>query len=161
MNDDATETRSIAYETWRFQVDSYWTRTSYFAVFEIAAATGVWTVGERAHYWMALGFSLICLALTVIWRIANGRAHEYIDFWWKMAQESDPAYGSEKPNGEQPKDLRLASRFTEWRKNEHCISYSQLIQIIPVLFFLGWVFLIIYNIWNGVHYICASVCCHR
>ena len=31
-------------ETWSAQVDSYWTRTNYFAAFEIAAAAGTWVV---------------------------------------------------------------------------------------------------------------------
>jgi hypothetical protein len=166
MSDDNhnTETRKIAYETWRFQVDSYWTRNSYFAAFEIAAAAGVWTVGNQKHHWMALGFTLICLALTAIWFIANERVHEYIAFWWQMAIDSDRCTSAKESTEAQPKDIGLASRFEAWRTQKgecHCFGYSRLIQAIPILFFVGWVFLIRYNFLKGIHYMYGNFRCLR
>lgn len=42
-----------AYETWRFEVDSYWQRNAYFAAFETAAIGGCWYLLEKPYLVMA------------------------------------------------------------------------------------------------------------
>ncbi len=41
------EVYRTTFETWRFEVDSYWQRNSYFAAFETAAITGCWYLLEK------------------------------------------------------------------------------------------------------------------
>jgi hypothetical protein len=38
-----------AFETWRYEVNSYWQRNNYFSAFEIAAIAGCWYVVEHSH----------------------------------------------------------------------------------------------------------------
>jgi hypothetical protein len=150
VSGNIAETRKIAYETWRFQVDSYWSRNSYFAAFETVAVAGVWTLAEKVHHWTALCFALLCVALTLIWFKGNERVHEYISFWWEMAIKSDTLVSTES------EQFGLASRFEGWRKSKsksHGFAYSRLIQGIPVLFFAGWLYLIVYNIKQGIRYL--------
>jgi hypothetical protein len=81
------------FETWRFQVDSYWTRSSYFAAFETAAFAGVWelyTAKEPPNY-LGIVFSLLCFFLTGIWFLNNRRTHQYVDYWWKILIDIEKA----------------------------------------------------------------------
>jgi hypothetical protein len=144
MDTEIVETRKIAYETWRFQVDSYWTRNSYFAAFEIAAVAGVWKVAD-SHPWMGAVFSVLCMVLTLIWLFSNHRVHEYIELWWKKAAQLDPA------------SFELANGFSEFREEERkqksrCLErvlpvpYAIAIQGIPILFLLGWIALASYAV---------------
>jgi len=158
MNNGGNETRKIAYETWRFQVDSYWTRNSYFAAFEVAAAAGVWKLTDAVHYWMAFCLAIVCAGLTAIWFIANTRVHEYIEFWWAMAIDSDPLNASETSSAQ--KEFGLASRFEDWRRSKdkrHRLRYSHLVQIIPTLFLIGWLCLGCYSLWQGFRNPSAAV----
>ncbi len=38
------DTLKLALETWRFQIDSYWTRNSYFVTFHTAIVAAVWEI---------------------------------------------------------------------------------------------------------------------
>ncbi len=129
----------IACETWRFQVNSYWTRNSYFAVFETASVAGVWKL-TNGHGVTAVAFSLLCAMLTWVWGDNNRRTHEYVRFWWEeiIRLEKPPA----KPkNGRRadPAAITMASRIDEWREEyrkrprESGLSYSRLIQRVPWL----------------------------
>ena len=59
------------FDTWRYEVDSYWQRNNYFAAFETAALAGCWYVIEQHHLWVGLAFSLLGLASAVIWRLTR------------------------------------------------------------------------------------------
>ena len=38
------------FETWRYEVDSYWQRNNYFAAFETAALAGCWYVVDHPTF---------------------------------------------------------------------------------------------------------------
>src|SRR5271165_7529046 len=75
-----------ALSEWKFQVDSYWTRMSHFAVFELAFAAGLWKIFEGRHYFTSAGLAVGAIALTVIWILNNLRLHEYIVFYWERIE---------------------------------------------------------------------------
>ena len=77
---------STIWEIWRFQVDSYWQRTSYFAVFETAAIAGVWQVlANRPR--LALALAGLGIVLTILWLLNNARTHAYVGYWWQALAE--------------------------------------------------------------------------
>jgi hypothetical protein len=54
------------YETWRFEVDSYWQRNIYFAAFETAAIGGCWYLLEHQRLVMGLVFAALGTGLTLL-----------------------------------------------------------------------------------------------
>ncbi len=132
-------------ETWGTQVDSYWTRTNYFAAFEIAAMAGTWVLlGDkdlRLGHWTAL----LVVLLTGAWIFSNVKSHAYVDYWWDVLRELEssekwevkPAYISkyEERRKRQRRLLRLPySIFTNW--------------LVPCFFLAAWLLLIGFY-WNG------------
>ena|ERR1035437_2627654 len=89
------EAYKIAFETWRFQVNSYWTRNSYFALFETAAVAGVWKLID-GHGVTAAMFSLLCGFLIFIWGSNNRRSHEYIRYWWEQLKQLESLQGARR-----------------------------------------------------------------
>jgi hypothetical protein len=131
-----------AMSAWKFQVNSYWTRNSYFAVFETAAAAGVWKLIEDKHWWTSLAFSVGLVVLTCIWFFNNMRIHEYIRYWWKSAGEAEKAYAifGDNPREATSKWILLVHDYESRRPNQNAsIPYHLSIQAIPVLFLLCWV----------------------
>ena len=131
-----------AMSAWRFQVDSYWTRNSYFAVFETAAAAGIWKLIDDKHWWTSLAFSAGLLVLTRIWLFSNKRLHEYIIYWWKRAEAAEKSYTQSGDNLHKATLgwVFLVHDYESNRPNQDAsIPYHLSIQIIPWLFLLGWV----------------------
>jgi len=144
-------------ETWSTQVDSYWTRTNYFAAFEIAAIAGTWVLLGVKN--VTLGRLCLALAalLTGAWIYSNLRSHAYVQYWWDVLQDIEgrnewlkkPDYISRyEARRKEPTLLRKLSysRFTNW--------------IVPLFFFGIWVLLICMN-WNGIpQQVPAEISCH-
>ncbi len=80
------------FETWGAQVDSYWTRTNYFAAFEVAAIAGTWAVlddtNTKIGHWhvllAALLAILLSLFLTTAWIFSNVKSYDYHIYWWNV-----------------------------------------------------------------------------
>ena len=131
-----------AMSAWKFQVDSYWTRNSYFAVFETAAAAGVWKLLDDKHWWTSIIFSGGLIVLTCVWFFNNLRMHEYIRYWWKQAGEAERAYAASVNNPHEAAQewIWLVHDYELRRINQNAlIPYHASIQTIPVLFLLCWV----------------------
>jgi len=147
-----------AMSAWKFQVDSYWTRNSYFALFETAAAAGVWKLIECKHWWTSLAFSVGLVVLTLLWLFNNRRLHEYISYWWERAGKAEEAYtqsgGISQEN--KPGWVFLVHKYESNRPNRNAsIPYHNSIQVIPVLFLLSWV-------WTaGISLIDLACNCHQ
>lgn len=132
-------------ETWGTQVDSYWTRTNYFAAFEIAAIAGTWVLlGEKE---LALGHLCLPLALvlTAGWIFSNLKSHAYLEYWWNVLKEIEtrdewvrkPDYISnyETRRRKPAALLKLPySVFTNW--------------FVPLFFLAAWL-LLVHTYWNG------------
>jgi hypothetical protein len=152
-----------AMSAWKFQVDSYWTRSSYFAVFETAAAAGVWQLIDAKHWWTSLFFSLGLVVLTGLWFFNNIRLHEYIVYWWKRAGLVEETYMRSMGQTIEANPKRLSSvkdyELNRVKKLE-CISYHWSIQLIPVLFFFCWVWtagLSVFYLARNCHPLCQCL----
>lgn len=158
---NAQEVYKVALETWKFQVNSYWTRNSYFAAFETALTFGVWKVSET-HPSAGFGFAIVGLLLTTVWFLNNDRLHEYIVFYWErsIALERLALADAAKEEHQETQHLFLVSGFDEWRSkrtNHHPkfrINYSDIVQFVPLLFLVAWMIIIAFNskhIWCTHH----------
>ncbi|MGD0001214.1 MAG: hypothetical protein ABSE21_14050 [Bryobacteraceae bacterium] len=133
------EVYKTIFETWRYEVDSYWQRNSYFAAFETAALAGCWYVVEHAHLWPALVFSLIGLASTIVWFVTSLAVHRYIRYWWKAI------HGIEER-------LFLKEHGLDFATNHpgSGLHPSTLVHIIPGLFAAAWLVILVF----AVHCLC-------
>ena len=71
----------VMWDTWRSQVDSYWQRSGYFALFETAAIGGCWYLASgRCLLEMVagIGSSILGIALTAVWHRNNEKMHIYV-----------------------------------------------------------------------------------
>src|ERR1039457_686381 len=86
----ALDTRNTALEVWRFQVDSYWTRNSYFVAFHTAIMAAVWEITKNAQLPSSRRLAAQCfcyagMCLSALWFVNNVRVHQYILYWWRKA----------------------------------------------------------------------------
>ena len=123
--------RSPAWENWRFQVDSGWNRSNYFAVVETVALAGAWQVLDQNKYpKTALFFAFLGLISTIIWFLNDLINHTYILYWWRSANASQD-YEKEAKN------LGIG----RWWPNVG-LKYSHLMHIIPIIFGAAWVWML-------------------
>lgn len=147
------------FETWSAQVDSYWTRTNYFAAFELAAIAGSWVVLDdstlitehrRLVFAAILTFSL-ALILTVAWIFSNLKSYDYHIYWWRVLAEIEtgggwrdgaPKYVSR--HEERRKRSPLLDKFPLLGKRDYH-NFTNL--VVPVAFLVIWVILVGGLIW--------------
>lgn len=139
MSETKHEVYKTIFETWRYEVDSYWQRNNYFAAFETAALAGCWYVVEHGHPGYGLAFSLAGLASTIVWLITSVAVHSYIDYWWKSIKviEGDSLF----------KGLDFATKHPGSR-----LHPSLLVHVIPVLFMAAWIVILIF----ASHCLCSG-----
>jgi hypothetical protein len=80
-------TYRMAFDVWKSQVDSFWTRASYNVVFQLAAITGFFTLLDKKNEPAILALSLASLLLTIIWFKTSQRMNDYINFYWRRLGE--------------------------------------------------------------------------
>jgi len=133
----STDVYKAIFETWRSQVDSYWQRSNYFAVFETAALAGCWSLTDHKHPAMGLLAAILGICLTVVWWCNNWVVHRYVDYWWKSLKDSE-------------RNLSLQSAGLAFASNHpgsgSRVGYRYLVQIIPGLFMVAWMALAAYGI---------------
>lgn len=129
------EVYKTAFETWRYEVDSYWQRNNYFAAFETAALAGCWYVVEHEQPWPGLAFSILGLISAIIWFITSLAVLSYVRYWWSAVQAVEfqlPLKGS---------GLDFATRHPG-----SGLHPSRLVLAIPLLFGAAWIVILIYSI---------------
>jgi hypothetical protein len=125
------------FETWRSQVNSYWQRSNYFAVFETAALAGCWSLMEHGHLWMGLFGAGLGICLTIVWWSSNSTVHSYVVYWWEAIKAIEHKLLLQNDG------LDFVSRHSgsgRWPR------YSHLVQIVPVVFMVAWIGLLGYRI---------------
>lgn len=118
-------TYKVMFETWRWQVDSYWQRSSYFAAFETAAIVGCWHLVDQKQ-WAGLPLSILGILLTIVWFLNNRKTHGYVDYWWRSLARIEAELGEG------------VSFVTNQRGSRH-VQYHQLVQAVPIIFVSAWV----------------------
>lgn len=132
-NQRLMEQYKTLFETWRFQVNSYWQRTSYFAAFETAAIAGDWYIitGSRNAGAGVLA-SFLGFFLTLVWLLNNYKTHRYVEYWWKTLGEIDARVN---------KEYAFVARYPR-SKGKLRMRYSYVVQSVPTLFLAAWIYLI-------------------
>jgi hypothetical protein len=140
MTEQKQEVYRTIFETWRYEVDSYWQRNNYFAAFETAALAGCWYVVEHAHPKFGPAFSLLGLVSTIVWLITSIAVHRYVDYWWNSIQKIEGQLSLEKDG------LDFATKHPGSR-----LHPSILVHFIPALFAAGWIVILVFSI----HSVCS------
>lgn len=128
----------IAFEAWKFQIDAFWTRTSYFALFELAFATGLWRIFESGHWITSAGMALGAISVTCIWMINNSRLHEYILYYGDRVKHYEAALYIENED-------TVFVRFESSRHKCFPGSYHMYIQVVPLVFIVGWLYMLAWS----------------
>jgi len=132
------------FETWRFQVNSYWQRSSYFAAFETAAIAGCWhlVTGTPAHYKAGAFVSALGVLLTIVWLLNNHKTHKYVEYWWgalrKIEERLDLPLSTTDGKTQEKSDFAFVGRHPGSGQP----PYSCLVQSVPVLFLMAWLALL-------------------
>lgn len=132
MNELKQEVYRTIFETWRYEVDSYWQRNNYFAAFETVALAGAWYVIEHRYYWSGLIFSLLGIASTIVWLVTSIAVHRYIKYWWQSIKNIEAALSLE--------DYKFAFATEHPGSGLHP---SQLVHTVPLLFTTAWIVLLV------------------
>ncbi len=121
------EVYKTMFETWRYEVDSYWQRNNYFAAFETVALAGGWYVVEHKHLYSGLSFALLGVISTIIWLVTSIAVHRYVAYWWRCVREAEAA-------------LSLHERHLSFATQHpgSGLHPSRFIHVIPVLFMAAW-----------------------
>ncbi len=124
------------FETWRYEVDSYWQRNNYFSAFETAAIAGCWYVVEHSHPWAALAFSSLGAASAVIWLVTSIAVHTYVAYWWQSIKRAEESLLLEDCG------LNLATRHPG-----SGLHPSFLVQLVPCLFIAAWLVVFVFSLY--------------
>jgi hypothetical protein len=136
------------FETWRFQVNSHWQRSSYFAAFETVALAACWKLfTDKPDTHPAVGFVLVLLGctLTGVWYLTNNRTHEYALYWLKAVGEIETMLM--KGRGEQGIDF--AKKILDDKRStikQSKIGHRYLERSVPLLFLVAWIALFLFGI---------------
>jgi hypothetical protein len=146
------------FETWCAQVDSYWTRTSYFAAFETAAIAGTWVLlNSRDDYKLGHLFLIFGILLTPLWIYSNVKTHRYHLYWWETLKEIERRSGwKQRPDYVSNYEDRRKGFKQVWRQDGLLVTPSKRLddwidersysyftdKIVPLLFLIVWICLI-------------------
>jgi len=130
------------WSNWRFQVDSLWNRSNFFAVVETVALAGAWQVlDQNKHRKTALFFAFLGLLSTIIWLLNDLISYTYILYWWRSTDQS-------QEYEKRAKDLGIGKW---WPKVG--LKYSHLMHVIPIIFCVAW-------LWTLGVFIPPPRCCY-
>jgi len=124
-------------DIWRFQIDSYWTRNSYFVTFHTAIMAAVWEITKNkmsdSRRLAAEFFCYAGLFLAVVWLVNNIRVHQYIIYWWRRAAAIEKLLGG-------PEETHLVFEYDKHRRPKLIPGdYHLWMDSIPVLFLVIWI----------------------
>lgn len=123
-------------ETWRWQIDSNWHRTAYFAAFQTAVLVAVGYAIVYVQFGISLAASVFGLLLNVVWLLNDRKTGAYTDYWRKAAESTE---------GSLPKHLRFVSKseYEEkaltWGVRIACPKYNHLMLSVRLLFAVAWI----------------------
>ncbi len=127
------------FETWRFEVNSHWQRSSYFAAFETVAVAACWELltDSSGQRWAGIGLSALGIILTMVWFLNNNKTRYYARYWLRAVERIEQRLMER--TGEA--DIDLAGRILN-RSRTDVIAHPHLVQAVPVIFLLAWITLL-------------------
>jgi hypothetical protein len=135
------------FETWRFQVNSHWQRSSFFSAFETVGLVACWklfTDKPDAHPFLGALLALLGLVLTVVWFLINDRTHEYAIYWLKAVGEIESRV---MRNGSEW-EIDFAKKILDDKHTpipRSMIHHHQLEKAVPSLFLIAWIALLLFG----------------
>jgi recombinational DNA repair protein (RecF pathway) len=137
-------------ETWRWQIDSNWHRTAYFAAFQtavlVAAGYAISDVHCCAgklildmHFYVGFGASVFGFLLNISWIFNDRKTGAYTDYWRKAAESME---------------IRLPWQFVsklvyekqakQWKVRRGFPKYTHLMLFVRLLFAAVWILLLVF-----------------
>lgn len=131
------------FDTWRFEVNSHWQRSSYFAAFETVAVAACWklltdSLGQR---WAGVVLSALGIILTFVWFLNNNKTRYYARYWLGTVEDIERRLVER--SGE--RDIDFARRILN-RPRTDLIRHPYLVQAVPSIFLVAWVSLLSFGI---------------
>jgi hypothetical protein len=142
------------FETWRFEVNSHWQRSSYFAAFETVAIAACWKlVVDKDYAWAGIILSIFGTVLTEIWRRNNDKTHFYAVYWLGRVAALEATLSTR--SGE---SIDFASAILN-RPRHHRIRHRHLVQAVPMIFFGAWIALLFFGLFRAsvLHYLAMKL----
>lgn len=130
---DRLEVYKTLFETWRFEGNSNWQRSSYFAAFETVAVAACWKLlADTKSVSAGIALAVLGIVLTEIWRRNNQKTHFYAVYWLGKVAEIE-----KRLSVEAKEPLTFAAEIlhrprTGWLRHRH------LVQAVPMIFFVAW-----------------------
>lgn len=131
---DRLEVYKTLFETWRFEVNSHWQRSSYFAAFETVAVAACWKLLEETKsVWAGVLLAILGILLTEIWRRNNQKTHFYAVYWLGKVTEIE-----KRLSVDAKESLEFATEILN-RPRNGWLRHRHLVQAVPIIFFVAWV----------------------
>jgi hypothetical protein len=128
------EVYKAVFETWRFEVNSHWQRSSYFAAFETVAIAACWKLlDESRSVWAGTVLAVLGVLLTEIWRRNNDKTHFYAEYWLRKVTELEKSLSE---GGHE--SILFATEILNRPRNSR-IRHRDLVQAVPMIFFIAWI----------------------
>ena len=139
--EDLVEVYKSLFETWRFEVNSHWQRSSYFAAFETVAIAACWKLLHNSSdsTWAGIVLSLLGILLTAVWYLNNSKTHFYAVYWLEKVAVIENKLLVRGEEG-----IDFASQILSRKRDR--IRHRHLVQAVPVIFFVAWVILLFFGI---------------
>jgi len=155
--DNRIEVYKTIFDTWRSQVDSYWQRSNYFALFETAAVGACWHLVSGSHkleVGAGVGLSVLGICLTFVWYRNNAKTHGYVRHWWDSMGKIEAQLNLT------PNDFasQLDRKQDEEHKERGGWEYRDMIQKVPILFGVAWVALFVTAVVRLACFLCQYKC---
>lgn len=136
------EMHKSLFETWRFEVNSHWQRSSYFAAFETVAVAACWKLlNSPSQRWAAVVLSALGIILTSVWLLNNNKTRYYARYWLRAVCDIESKLIER--SGEQ--GINFAWRILN-RPRTDLVRHPNLVQAVPFMFLVAWVTLL----WSGI-----------
>jgi hypothetical protein len=143
---DLIELYKSLVQTWHFEVNSHWQRSSYFAAFETVAVAGCWKLlsNSSGPRWAGAALSLLGISLTAVWFLNNRKTHFYSVYWLEAVCKIENKLALEKDG---------IDFFTQIQKRPRTdlMRHRNLVQAPPFLFFIAWIILLMCGAYRWCH----------
>lgn len=140
--DELLELYKSLSDTWRFEVNSHWQRSSYFAAFETVAIAAYWKLltGPYDSRWAVL-LSVLGVLLTAVWFLNNQKTRAYCRHWLRSLISIETKLIERCGEA----DIDFARQIL-FRHRTDIVKHPYLVQAVPTLFYLAWIMPLLFGI---------------
>jgi hypothetical protein len=143
------EIYTALFETWRFQVNTHWQRSSFFAAFETVALAACWKLfankPDSGTAYLGLLLAFLGVVLTLVWLLMNNRTHSYALYWLSAVGKIE----IKLINMSNEPGIDFATKILDDKRStvkRSLIHHRMLEGAVPALFIIAWVALFIFGL---------------